>query len=79
MFFNMFKRGQCFGVVSVKVRFMFEVPQGLSLAGTFKVACYRNPYAFLYLQYWLIAFAYIAHKEALWFSMERKFGGHRSP
>ena len=62
MLFYMFQRGQCFGVASVKVRLIFEVPQGLSLAGTFKVAGYRNPYAFLYLQYWLNAIAYIAHK-----------------
>ena len=31
-------RGQCFGAVSVQVKLIFEVPQGLSLAGTLNVS-----------------------------------------
>ena len=51
---SMFQRGQCFGSASVQVRLIFEVPQGLSLAGTLKVAGYRNPYAFQYVSTWSV-------------------------
>ena len=34
---SMFWHGQCFGAVSVKARLIYEVPQGMSLAGTLNV------------------------------------------
>ena len=41
---SMFRRGQCFGVVSVQMRLIFEVPQGLSLAGICATAPKHQPF-----------------------------------
>ena len=40
---SMFRHGQCFGVVSVQMWVMFEVPQEMSLAGTLDVSRWSMP------------------------------------
>ena len=45
---SMFRCSQCFGAVSVQVRLIFEVPQGLSLAGI----CATAPKISTVLKYW---------------------------
>ena len=40
---SMFRHGQCFGAVSVKVRLIYEAPQGMSLAGIRATAPKHKP------------------------------------
>ena len=46
---SMFRCSQCFGAVSVQVRLIFEVPQGLSLAGTFNDSIRSLLFVFQYI------------------------------
>merc|ERR1712002_993125 len=43
---SMFRCGQCFGAVFVKVNLIFKVPQGLSLAVTFNVSMWSLSFVF---------------------------------